>query len=122
MSLPLLLSCWHLHFSRLSPGPGVTQKWEDLCGPGVWARNASSAAASSSCSMPSLQAQGGTMLRAAPYLVVPQDPREEPYDLSLPICRQGEEKAVHSWEISFGFLLLVLIQTKSPQGWTIRAD
>lgn len=65
-SLPLLLSCWQLHFSRPSPGPGVTQKWEDLCGPGTWARNASAVAACPSRLVPSLQAWGGTMLMAAP--------------------------------------------------------
>lgn len=112
MSLPLLLSCWQLHFSRPPPDPGVTQKQEDLCGTGTWVRNASAAAASASFWIPSLQAQGGTMLMAAP---VPGTlTREEPYDLSLPICRQGEEEVFYSWEINLGFLLLLLIQAKSP--------
>lgn len=112
MSLPLLLSCWQFHFSRPPPGPGVTQKWEEWCGPGTWARNASVAAACPSVLMPSLQAQGGTMLMAAP--IVSQDSREEPYDLLFPIFRQGKEEVVYSWEINLGFLLLLLVQAKSP--------
>lgn len=55
------------------------------------------------------------------HRVVSQDPRDEPYDLLHPICRQGVEEVVYSWEINLGAPVISAFAADSGKV-TLRLD
>jgi len=55
------------------------------------------------------------------HQVVSQDPREELYDLSHPICRQGAEEVVCSWGINLRALVVSAFAADSCKV-TLRLD
>lgn len=58
---------------------------------------------------------------SAKHRIVSQDSREEPDDPSHPICGQGEEGVVCSWEINLGALVISAFAADSCKV-TLRLD